>query len=121
MRRIRQRKGADMSTSNAIPEGRHDNKRKGNGSRPDGEFQRALLAGSFALALLLPSAGFAEEPVPAVAPEKGAVAAVDNLLITTPPPPPNVREPVRSRGTGNGSKRSIPAEENARFAGRLAR
>ena len=79
-----------MSTSNAIPEGRHDNKRKGNGSRPDGEFRRALLAGAIALALLLPSAGFAEEPVPAVAPWKAEVTAVDNLLITTPPPPPNV-------------------------------
>jgi len=100
-----------MSTSNAIPEGRHDNKRKGNGSRPDGEFQRALLAGAFALALLLPSAGFAEEPVPAVAPGKAAVTAVDNLLITTPPPPPNVRKPVLSWGTGNGKSYWIPAVE----------
>jgi hypothetical protein len=100
-----------MSTSNATPEGRHDNKRKGNGSRPDGEFRRVLLAGAIALALLLPSAGFAEEPVPAVAPEKGAVAAVDNLLITTPPPPPNVRESVLSWGTGNGKSYWIPAVE----------
>ena len=100
-----------MSTSNAIPEGRHDNKRKGNGSRPDGEFRRALLAGAFALALLLPSAGFAEEPVPAVAPGKAAVTAVDNLLITTPPPPPNVRKPVLSWGTGNGKSYWIPAVE----------
>src|SRR5659263_217477 len=51
-----------MSTSNAIPEGRHDNKRKGNGSRPDGVFRPALLAGAIALVLLSPSAGFAEEP-----------------------------------------------------------
>ena len=100
-----------MSTSNAIPEGRHDNKRKGNGSRPDGEFRRALLAGAFALALLLPSAAFAEEPVPAVAPGKAAVTAVDNLLITTPPPPPNVRKPVLSWGTGNGKSYWIPAVE----------
>jgi len=100
-----------MSTSNAIPEGRHDNNRKGNGSTPDGEFRRALLAGVVALVLLLPGAGFAKEPVPAVAPEKGAVAAVDNLLITTPPPPPNVREPVLSWGTGNGKSHWIPAVE----------
>jgi len=100
-----------MSMSDAIPEGRLDNKRKGNGSRPDGEFRRALLAGAIALALLVPSAGFAEEPVPAGAPEKGAVAAIDNLLITTPPPPPNVRTPVLSWGTGNGKSYWIPALE----------
>src|SRR4030065_687468 len=94
IRRIRQRRGADILTSSAIPEDRHGNERKGNGFRPGGEFRPSLPAGAFALALLLPNAGFAKEPVPAVAPEKGAVAAVDNLLITTPPPPPNVREPV---------------------------
>ena len=33
-----------MSTSNAIPEGRHDNIRNGNGSWQDGEFRRGLLA-----------------------------------------------------------------------------
>ena len=98
-------------TSSAIPEDRHGNGRKGNGFRPGGEFRRSLLPGAFALALLLPNAGFAKEPVPAVAPEKGAVAAVDNLLITTPPPPPNVRKPVLSWGTGNGKSYWIPAVE----------
>lgn len=100
-----------MSTSNAIPEGRHDNKWKGNRSRPNGVFRRALLAGTIALALLLPSAGFAAEPVPADTPVKEAVAAVDNLLITTPPPPPNVRKPVLSWGEGNGKSYTIPALE----------
>lgn len=100
-----------MSTSNAIPDGRHNRKRKGNGSRPGGEFRRTLLAGAIALALLSPSTGFAEEPVPAVAPAKGAVAAVDNLLITTPPPPPTVRTPVLSWGAGNGKSHWIPAAE----------
>jgi hypothetical protein len=100
-----------MSTSISIPEGRHDNKRKDNGSRPDGEFRRALLSGAIALSLLLPGAGFAEEPVPAVAPGKAAVAAVDNLLITTPPPPPTVRKTVLSWGTGNGKNYWIPALE----------
>jgi len=100
-----------MSTPNAIPEGRHDNRRKGNGSSPDGEFRRVLLAGTIALALLSPGAGFAGDPVPAAAPAEGAVAAVDNLLITTPPPPPNVRKPVLSWGTGNGKSYSIPALE----------
>ena len=57
-----------MSTSNAIPESRHDNTRKGSGSRPDGVFRQALLAGAIALALLSPRAGFAEEPASAVAP-----------------------------------------------------
>ena len=65
-----------MSTSNAIPEGRHDNMQKGNGSRPDGKFRRALLAGVIALALLLPSAGFAEEPAPAATPAKAAVTSL---------------------------------------------
>jgi hypothetical protein len=64
VRRIRQGSGVDMSTSDAIPEGRHDSRRKGNGSRPGGEFLRALLAGAIALSLLLPGAGFAEEPPP---------------------------------------------------------
>ena len=100
-----------MSTSNAIRKGRHDDKRKGNGSRPGGAFRWALLAGSIALALLATSAGFAAEPVPAVAPAEGAVAAVDNLLITTPPPPPNVRKPVLAWGAGNGKSYSIPAYE----------
>jgi hypothetical protein len=100
-----------MSPSDAIPEGRHGNKRNGNGSGPDGEFRRALIAGAVALALLLPGAGFAEEPATAVAPAKAAVAAVDNLLITTPPPPPNVRKPVLAWGEGNGKSYSIPAFE----------
>jgi hypothetical protein len=100
-----------MSTSNAIPESRHDNTRKGSGSQPDGVFRQALLAGAIALALLSPRAGFAEEPASAVAPVKAAVAAVDNLLITTPPPPPNVRKPVLSWGEGNGKSYSIPALE----------
>src|SRR5512142_1994786 len=91
IRRIRQRRGADMSTSDAIPEGRYDKIRKGNGSRSDGGFRRSLLAGTIALVLLLPGAGFAAEPAPAATPAKEAVVAVDNLLITTPPPPPNVR------------------------------
>ncbi len=97
-----------MSISHAIPEGRRDNN---NGSGPDGEFRRALLAGTIALALLLPTAGFAEEPAPAAAPVKAAVAAVDNVLITTPPPPPNVRTPVLSWGEGNGKSHWIPAFE----------
>jgi len=100
-----------MPTTNEISEGRHDNKRKGSGSRPGGGFRRAVLAGAVALFLLLPSAGFAGDPVPAAAPAKGPVAAVDNLLITTPPPPPNVRTPVLSWGTGNGKSYSIPAFE----------
>jgi hypothetical protein len=100
-----------MSTSDAIPEGRHDSRRKGIGSRPGGEFLRALLAGAIALSLLLPSAGFAEEPAPAVAPAKEAVEAVDNLLITTPPPSPNVRIPVLGWGDGNGKSHFIPALE----------
>jgi hypothetical protein len=100
-----------MSTSNTILEGRHDNMRKGNGSRPDGEFRRALLAGAVALVLLSPGAGFAAEPAPADTPVKAAIVAVDNLLITTPPPPPNVRKPVLSWGEGNGKSYSIPALE----------
>ena len=100
-----------MSTSNAIPEGRHDNGRKGNGSRPDGGSRRALLAGTIALALLLPGAGFAAEPAPADTPAKAAVVAVDNLLITTPPPPANVRIPVLGWGAGNGKSHFIPALE----------
>src|SRR5512141_3286764 len=111
IRRIRQRRGADMSISNAIPEGRHDNKRKGNGSRSDGGFRRALLAGTIALVLRLPGAGFAAEPAPADTPAKEAVVAVDNLLITTPPPPPNVRRPILSWGEGNGKSYWIPAAE----------
>jgi len=98
-------------TSNAILEIRHVNKLKVNGSRPDGEFRRAILAGAIALVLLLPGKGFAEEPAPAAAPVEAAVAAVDNLLITTPPPPPNVRKPVLSWGTGKGKSYSIPALE----------
>jgi hypothetical protein len=85
--------------------------RKGNGSRPGSEFRRALLAGAIALILLSPGAGLAAEPAPADTPAKGAVAAVDNLLITTPPPPPNVRKPVLSWGAGNGKSYSIPALE----------
>ena len=100
-----------MSTSDAIPEGRHDRRRKGNGSRPGGKFLRALLAGAIALTLLLPSAVFAEEPAPAVAPAKEAVEAVDNLLITTPPPSPNVRIPVLGWGDGKGKSHFIPALE----------
>ena len=100
-----------MSTLNEIPEGRHDSRRKRNLSNPGCDFRRALLSGAVALALLSPGAGFAEEPVPAVAPAQGAVAAVDNLLITTPPPPPNVRKPVLSWGEGNGKSRSVPAFE----------
>lgn len=53
-----------MSTPNAIPEGLHDNERKGNGSRPGGEFRRALLAGATALSLLLPGSGLAGKPQP---------------------------------------------------------
>ena len=100
-----------MSISNAIPEGRHDNTRNGNGSRTDGGFRRALLAGAIALALLLPGAGFAADPAPDDTPAKAAVTAVDNLLITTPPPPPNVRIPVLGWGAGNGKSHSIPALE----------
>jgi hypothetical protein len=100
-----------MSTSNAFPEGRHDNKRKGNGSRPDGGFRRALLAGAIALALLSPGAGFAADPAPADTPAKAAVATVDNLLITTPPPPPNVRKPVLAWGMGSGKSYFVPALE----------
>jgi len=100
-----------MATSNAIPEGRHDMKRKGDRSSPDGGFRRALLAGAMALALLGPSAGFAAEPAPADNTVKAAVAAVDNLLITTPPPPPNVRTPVLAWGMGNGKSHFIPALE----------
>src|SRR5512134_1465102 len=100
-----------MSTSNGIREGRHVNKRKINGTRPDGGFRRAFLSGAIALSLLLPGAGFAEEPAPAAAPVKGTVAAVDNLLITTPPPPPNVRKTVLSWGTGDGKSYWIPAFE----------
>ena len=105
-----------MSTLNAIPEGRHDNTRKGNGSRPDGGFQRALLAGSIALVLLLPGAGFAADPTPADTPAKEAVTAVDNLLITTPPPPPNVRRPILSWGEGNG--RAIGSRRRRSWASR---
>ena len=90
---------------------RHDNKWKGNGSRPGDGFRRALLAGAIALILLLPGAGFAAEPAPADNTVKAAVAAVDNLLITTPPPPPNVRTPVLSWGKGNGKSHWIPAVE----------
>jgi hypothetical protein len=100
-----------MSTSNAISKGRLDNQRKGKGSRPAGKVRRALLSGAIALLLLSPGAGFAGEPVPAVAPAQGVVAAVDNLLITTPPPPPNVRKPVLSWGEGNGKSYWIPAVE----------
>jgi hypothetical protein len=100
-----------MSTSNATLEGRHDNMRKGNGSRHYGACRCALLAGAVALALLLPGAGFTADPAPAVAPVKEAVEAVDNILITTPPPPPNVRTPVLSWGKGNGKSYSIPALE----------
>jgi hypothetical protein len=100
-----------MSASYANPEGRHDKKRKKNGSGPDGGFRRAILFGAMALLLLSADAGFAAEPAPADNTVKGAVAAVDNLLITTPPPPPNVREPVLSWGTGNGKSYWIPAVE----------
>lgn len=105
-----------MSTSNAIPEGRNDNnrndnKRKGNGSMPGGGFRRALLAGTVALGLLLPVAGFSEEPAPGAVSEKPAVAAIDSLLITTPPPPPKDRRPILSWGEGNGKSRWIPALE----------
>jgi hypothetical protein len=111
LRRIRQRSGVDMSPSNEIHGCLHDNGQKGNGSRPDGEFRRALLAGTVALVLLSPGAGFAAEPAPADTPAKAAGAAVDNLLITTPPPPPNVRIPVLGWGAGNGKSHSIPALE----------
>ena len=104
-----------MSISNAIPDGRHDNTREGNGYRSDGGFRRALLAGAIALALLLPGAGFAAEPVPADTPAKGVEAAVDNLLITMPPPSPNVRIPVLGWGAGNGKSHSIPALEIVGF------
>ena len=100
-----------MATSNAIHEGRHGNPRKGNGSRSDDGFRRALLAGTIALVLLLPGAGFAEEAAPPDTPVKEAVAAIDNLLISTPPPPPNVRPPVLSWGEGDGKNRWIPALE----------
>jgi hypothetical protein len=104
-----------MSTSNAIPEGLHDNSRNGNGSRSDDGFRRALFAGTIALVLLLPGAGFAAEPPAAGTPAKAAVVAVDNLLITTPPPPPNVRRPILSWGEGNGKSRFIPALEIVGF------
>jgi hypothetical protein len=100
-----------MSTSDAFPEGRHDRQRKGNGSRADGEFLRALLAGAVALVLLLPGAGFAADPAPADNTAKEAVEAIDNVLITTPPPPPNVRIPVPGWGDGNGKSHFIPALE----------
>ena len=76
-----------------------------------GRFRRGLLYGAIALILLLPGAGFAAEPAPADNTVKGAVTAVDNLLITTPPPPPNVRIPVLGWGDGNGKSYSIPAWE----------
>ena len=97
-----------MSTSNAMPEGRGDNKWKGNGSRRDGEFRRAILAGAIALALLLPGTGFAAEPAPADKPAKAAVAAVDNLLVTTPPPPPNVRRPILAWGAVSYTHLTLP-------------
>src|SRR5512143_3010837 len=100
-----------MSTSNAIPEGRHDTTRKGNGSRSDGGFRRALLPEILVLLLLLPGPALAAEPTPADTPAKAAVVAVDNLLITTPPPPPNVRIPVLGWGVGNGKSHFIPALE----------
>jgi len=100
-----------MSTPNAIPEDRNDNKRKGNGSIPGDGFRRAFLAGTIALALLLPRAGFSEEPAPGAVSEKPAVAAIDNFLITTPPPPPKDRRPILSWGEGNGKSRWIPALE----------
>ncbi len=100
-----------MATSNAIPEGRRDNRRIGNRSGIDGSFRRATLAGAVALALLTPGAGFAAEPAPADTPAKAVVTAVDNLLITTPPPPPNVRPPVLAWGEGKGKSYTIPALE----------
>ena len=100
-----------MSPSNAVPEGRNDNKRKGDGCRPGDGFRRALLCGTVALVLLLPGAGFAADPAPADTPVKAAVAAVDNLLITTPPPPPNERKRVLAWGKGNGKSYWIPAAE----------
>ncbi|MFZ2224731.1 MAG: hypothetical protein WAV26_08610, partial [Candidatus Deferrimicrobium sp.] len=100
-----------MSMSNAIPGGRHDNTRKGNDSRSDSGFRGALLAGTIALVLLSPGAGFAAEPAPVDTPAKEAVTAIDNLLITTPPPPPNVRRPILSWGEGNGKSYWIPALE----------
>lgn len=81
------------------------------GSSPGGEFRRALLVGGIAFCLLLPKTGFAGESPPAPLPEKGAVSAVDNLLISTPPSPPKVRKPVLSWGTGNGKSYPIPALE----------
>ena len=111
MRGIRRRNGADMSSSFAGTEGRNDDKRKGNGSGPGDGFRWAILAGTIALGLLLPGAGFSEEPAPAVAPAKAAIKAVDNILITTPPPPPNVRRPILSWGEGNGKSRWIPAAD----------
>jgi len=76
-----------------------------------GMFRWALFAGAIALSMLLPGEGFAAEPAPADNTVKGAVTAVDNLLITTPPPPPNVRIPVLGWGDGNGKSYSIPAWE----------
>ncbi|MBE0568119.1 MAG: DUF3943 domain-containing protein [Deltaproteobacteria bacterium] len=86
---------------------------------PEGAFRRTLLSGAISLALLLPGAGFAEEPVPVATPVKAALSAVDNLLITTPPPPPNVRTPVLSWGKGKGKSYSIPAWEILGFAAAL--
>lgn len=80
------------------------------GSKLDSGFRLTLLA-AIALSLLFPGTGFAEDPVPAGAPAKEAVSAVDNLLITTPPPPPKMRMPVLSWGTGNGKSYSIPVFE----------
>lgn len=80
------------------------------GSRLDSGFRLALLA-AIALSPLFPGTGFAEDPVPAGAPAKEAVSALDNLLITTPPPPPKMRIPVLSWGTGNGKSHLVPALE----------
>jgi hypothetical protein len=107
-----------MAASNAMPGRRNDNRRKGNGSRPGDRCREALLAGTFALALLLPGAGFSEEPASPAKPEKtvavavdNVVAAVDNILITTPPPPVTVRKAVLAWGAGDGKNYWIPAVE----------
>ena len=99
-----------MSTSNANPEGRHDN-REGNGSRSDSGSDGCFLPGPSHLSSSCRGRASPRSPPLPTTPAKAAVAAVDNLLITTPPPPPKDRRPILSWGEGNGKSRWIPAVE----------
>ena len=72
-----------------------------------GEFRRAILTGAFALILVLPAVGFAEEPASDIAPTPPPLSQVPPI---GPPAPQGWNQPLNWE-TGAGRSYVIPAFE----------